>query len=380
MGSQEGKGQTDGDQGEAGGNTEGVGTHGLTESSRNLERTSGPSEALETRVERGREQTDESPSRPHRWTKGQTDGQGYGGTGGSRARRDFRRPQLSFLVSETGTGAGRGREGAARPQGSPILRPACTPPGAGQAPGVAVAGVRLAARLPGALLERGRCAPDRDRPGGGKVSTPASARRANAGGRSEIPGPPPPAPRSGGSAGGEAARLTQVPAPVSARPRPGPAPPRPRLRRPTREGQQLRLPQARPSGPLRRRAPPRPRLGHEQALGRGPHFYWAQAPGALSPPYARTHGPGRGDGGGFPVSRRFRRLGLPARQLALLAGPSALLFLLAGVRRGRARCPPPRPASPGSVPGDEWEDSRAGGSSRSTGAGQAVLSSSYPDP
>lgn len=149
------------------GNTEGVGTHGLTESSRNLERTSGPSEALETRVERGREQTDESPSAPTAGQRARLTDRVTEAPAGLGARRDFRRPQLSFLVSETGTGAGRGREGRRALRAARSYGPACTHLRAqGQAPGVAVAGVRLAARLPGALTERGRCAPDRDGPGG----------------------------------------------------------------------------------------------------------------------------------------------------------------------------------------------------------------------
>lgn len=283
------------------GNTEGVGTHGLTESSRNLERTSGPSEALETRVERGREQTDESPPAPTAGQRARLTDRVTEASAGLGARRDFRRPQLSFLAFETGTGAG-GKGGAARLQGSldPTARldhhPGARPGARGRGGWGPASGA-----APGSAHGEGSVRQTRTGPAAGEL-----APRPRRGGRTpgvaqEIPGPPPPVTAAHGSARGRGgadhpgAGPSLGPPPPWARPLRGPA-----CRPPVRV-QQLGFPQARHSGPLRwpgaPPAPPRARTGPQK----GPHFTeGAEAPGALSHPTPRTRSRG-GDGGGSPV-------------------------------------------------------------------------------
>ena len=112
-----------------------------------------------------------------------------------------------------------------------------------------MAGVRLAARLPGALAEKGsvRARPGRARrPVSYHPGLGAAGERRGSLKRSQVRRLP--LPRSGTRTCKGAGRrdLTQVPAPVSARPRPGPAPPRPRLRRPPPGVQQLGFPRPAP--------------------------------------------------------------------------------------------------------------------------------------
>lgn len=148
-------------------------------------------------------------------------------TGLRRHRRDFRRPELSFLVSETRTGAGRGREGrralgAARSYGGPH-----SPPGAGPGAwgrggwGLALGAARGSAPGEGSVGARPRRArrPVSYHPGLGAAGERRGSLR-----RSQVRRLP--LPRSGTRKCKGAGRcdLTQVPAPVSARPRPGPAP------------------------------------------------------------------------------------------------------------------------------------------------------------
>lgn len=141
-------------------------------------------------------------------------------TGLRRHRRDFRRPELSFLVSETRTGAGRGREGrralgAARSYGPILRRPALT-------------SGRRARRLGSRWLGSGSRRRSRERSrrgvGGRQTQTgpaagelPPGPRRSGRtpGVAQEIPGPPPPAP---------AQRHTEVQGGGAVRPHPGAGP------------------------------------------------------------------------------------------------------------------------------------------------------------
>lgn len=112
-----------------------------------------------------------------------------------------------------------------------------------------MAGVRLAARLPGALAEKGsvRARPGRARrPVSYHPGLGAAGERRGSLKRFQVRRLP--LPRSGTRKCKGAGRrdLTQVPAPVSARPRPGPAPPRPRLHRPPPGVQQLGFPRPAP--------------------------------------------------------------------------------------------------------------------------------------
>lgn len=182
----------------------------------------------------------------------------------------------------------------------------------------------------------------------------ASARRADAGGRSGIPAPPPAAPAplhtevQGGGAAGPHPGAGPAPPPQ------GPAPLRPRLRQPG-----VRGPASPPLGASRSgcgllsfsaHLGPCPPLARSPALRRGPILQrrTLRPDGAISPPLS-PHAEAREARAGVP-QLPTPTPGTPHWPAGLPCGASLFLFLLAGMRTWSGSVPAARPAGPAPAP------------------------------